>query len=405
MVTQSKSQKWKLWSTGLGCALTLAFTGCATGGGSGGSGGGGKSEKEIEETTSAKDEDVKQDQEKDEVTISGSLRTFTLSVSNSPLTSKTVNREKAAGMAQSLNDQLKNPQFKDRQELIGLMSVQAVAGITVDNMLETAQKLVNLEMSKDIRRNMPEVAKLQIVLSAIRSRNFAMAEHFMLELENSKNKRVRAGLLTAEGYIALMEDRIPEAVYSWNEALKMDNNYEPARLNIGFIALRYGDYSTATRMLSNMQDDWFAATGLMIAARLAGDFDRAKSMCNRILSKKRNYKPALLSCALNKYEAEKKYDEAVKMLQDVAKLQPATPGIDEKAFKLIAKIEQEAQEARQKSDEAKRKAQQKQAAEKALKEADKMLKKGGKQGGGSSEDGAPAEKKAGENAGESGGDK
>ncbi len=396
MLTQTKTYKWKLWSTGLGCALGLFFAGCASDGG----GGGGKSEKEIEETSSAKEENVKADQEKDEVNISGSLRTFTLSNSNNPLTSKTVNREKAASMAQSLQDQLKNPQFKDRSELIGLMSVQAIAGISVENMLETAQKLVNLEMSKDVRRNMPELAKLQIALSAIRSRNFSMAEHFMLDLENSKNKRVRAGLLTAEGYIALLEDRIPEAVYSWNEALKLDNDYEPAKLNIGFIALRYGDYQTANRMLSSMQDDWFALTGLMISARLAGDFDRAKSMCSRILSKKPNYKPAVLSCALNKYEGEKKYDEAIKMLQDVAKMQPAAPGIDEKAFKLISKIEQEAQEARAKADEKKRKDQAKKDADKAMKEADKMLKNNGPGAGGSSEGGAGAEKKGGENAGQ-----
>ena len=70
--------------------------------------------------------------------------------------------------------------------------------------------------------------------------------------------------------IELRADRLPEAVYYWNQALKHDKDYRAAKLNLGFYALKYGDAATAVRMLSNIRADWFVNTGLAQAYRLQG---------------------------------------------------------------------------------------------------------------------------------------
>lgn len=315
------------------------------------------SKSPTESNSSSKD--VGKETEEDDVQISDNFSNFTLSTSNNPLTNKTVNKDKAQSLVKDIQGDIKNPTFKDRKQMIALMAVKAVAGFTVDNMLDTAQALVNVEMSKDIRREMPEVARMQIILSAIRSRNFALAEYFMADLADSKNKRIKAALSTAEGFIAYLEDRIPEAVYFWNEALKHDPDYEPALLNIGYTALRFGDYVTARKMLSQLNEDWFALTGVLIAARLQGDKSTVEDLCGKVASKDNN-KPARLSCALHKYEGEGKYDEAIKELQDLVKDSPTAPAIDEKAFRVIARIEED-----------KNKKKEKEAAEKAKKDEER----------------------------------
>ena len=181
-----------------------------------------------------------------------------------------------------------------------------------------------------------------------------MAEYFLIDLKKSKNRKVKAAAHNAEGLIFLSEDKLPEAVASWNKALKADPNYKAARLNIGFISLRYGDHRTAKQMLNNMQNDWFALTGLMIAERLSGNSSKVKSLCERIDDKKSNYKPARFSCALNIFQGLGKAKDAKKALQKVAKL-PGLEDITEKTFLAVARIEKHEGEIRRKESLAKKK--------------------------------------------------
>lgn len=356
--------------------LVTLLAACATGSGD---------KKQDYDSPGSSDSGSGGDDEDTDLAVSSTLNTVVFSNANNPLSLHTVNKDKAQDLVKDLNNSLKKPTFKDRKELIALLSVKAVAGFGIDNMLDTAQTLVNLEMSRDIRRDLPEMAKIQIILSAIRTRNFAMAEHFIALLSESKNRKVRSFLSLSEGFIAYLEDRVPEAVFFWTEALKHQSDYAPAKLNLAFVALRYGDHVSAKRLLDGMDRDTFALTGMIIAERIAGNGSAVNSLCSKVSSK--DYKPAMFSCALHKFEGEKKYDEAIKLLQDVVKEKPSAPALDEAAYKVIARIEDEKK--RSKEREAEERARK--AIEKVDKERNASPQQGGAEGGDTNEQKAPSQ--------------
>lgn len=280
----------------------------------------------------------------DDLYVSSNYQTLTYSLSNNSLTSKTVNLSKAKDLASDLEGKLASPTAKDRKDIIALMAAKRLAGEGVGPVFQVAKKLMILEMREDIRREMPEVAQLELALAAIHSRQFPMAEHWIEKLMSSKNDKTKAAAITARGMIAMIDGRLPEAVALLNEALSARKDYEPARLNIGFTALRYGDFKTAKVMLSGIPEDFFIATGQVQIERLADNPKEAAQLCAGILEKKKNYKPGLFSCALNDYQGLGNLAKARTELEEVTKTDGGPTTIDERAYLIIGRIEKEQHE-------------------------------------------------------------
>ncbi len=142
----------------------------------------------------------------------------------------------------------------------------------------------------------------------------------------------------------MIDGRLPEAVSLWNDAINLRKDYEPARLNIGFTALRYGDYKTAKAMLSGLPDDFFVTTGMIQIERLADNPKDAAQLCASVLEKRKNYKPALFSCALNEYQGLGNLQKARTELEEIAKTDGGPTSIDERAYLVIGKLEKELRE-------------------------------------------------------------
>lgn len=271
--------------------------------------------------------------------ISSSTSIFTYSASNNGLTSRTFSQKSARQLANELERSIRNPTVKNRRELVALMSLYRMAGGDLNNAFSVAKKISLNEMKVDISRKIPESAILELALSSIQSANYSMADHWLNELADSKDKKMQAAVETARGIIELRSGRLPEAIFYWNEALKKYSNYEPARLNIGFFALKYGDVSTAKRMLGSLESDYFVLTGLMQAERLADRAKKVESMCERLVSLNPRYKPALFSCALNQYQGLGNLSKARAELEKIAQVEAPPVQVDEKAFLTIGKIE------------------------------------------------------------------
>ncbi len=280
----------------------------------------------------------------DDLYVSSNYQTLTYSLSNNSLTSKTINVGKAKDLASDLEGKLASPTVKDRKDMIALMAAKRLAGEGVGPVFQVAKKLMVVEMKEDIRHEMPEVAQLELALASIHSRQFPMAEHWIGKLLNSKNEKTKAAALTAQGMIAMIDGRLPEAVALWNDAINLRKDYEPARLNIGFTALRYGDYKTAKAMLSGLPDDFFVTTGMIQIERLADNPKDAAQLCASVLEKKKNYKPALFSCALNEYQGLGNLQKARNELEEIAKTDGGPTSIDERAYLVIGKLEKELRE-------------------------------------------------------------
>lgn len=280
----------------------------------------------------------------DDLYVSSNYQTLTYSLSNNSLTSKTINIAKARDLAGDLEGKLASPTVKDRKDMIALMAAKRLAGEGVGPVFQVAKKLMVVEMKEDIRHEMPEVAQLELALASIHSRQFPMAEHWISKLMSSRNEKTKAAALTARGMIAMIDGRLPEAVALWNEAINLRKDYEPARLNIGFTALRYGDYKTAKAMFAGLPDDFFVTTGMIQAERLADNPKEAAQLCASVLEKRKNYKPALFSCALNEYQGLGNLAKARTELEEIAKTDGGPTSIDERAYLVIGKLEKEIRE-------------------------------------------------------------
>lgn len=269
----------------------------------------------------------------DEFYVSGNLNTLTMSLSNNPQTSRRVDRKDADVFADKLQQAIRASKGDDRKSLVALMSLRRISGEGLGKVTETARQLVELEMKKDVNRGLPEFAKLELVLAAIQAKKYSYAEHFIYDLLDSKNKKVKAAALTAEGLIAALDQRLPEAMVSWTKALDEVPNFPAAALNIGFYAAKFGDFPLAKKMLGSMQDDWFAAYGLASTERMLKDNDKATSLCRFVNEKKPRFKPALFNCALHAFQGSGDIALAHQLLDRAGKVSGQSE-IDEKIFQL-----------------------------------------------------------------------
>ncbi|MFW7379085.1 MAG: tetratricopeptide repeat protein [Oligoflexus sp.] len=285
------------------------------------------------------------DKDSETATLSANNAVLTYSVSNNPMTTKQIDPKKAANAANRVARSINKNSPDSRREVTNMISLKKFSGANLDEIFQMAKQLATSEMQRDIRRQLPEHAKLELALASIQVNRFSMAEYWLDEISSTKNKRLKAAELTARGIIAKADGRLPEAVDFWNQAIRQFPNYEPAKLNIGFTALMYGDAITAKKHLGNLQSDFFASVGLMQAERLSNNANRVESLCNRIKSQASNYKPALFSCALNTYQGQGNLPKARQELEAATKADGGPSSIDEKIFVVIGRIDNEMRQA------------------------------------------------------------
>ena len=327
---QGPQVKWSMTFLAVLGILAQAITGCA-----------GFRKEAPKEVQTSGDKAPAAANPPEEVSVTGDSRVFTYSLSNSTLSGFVVDKRRAETLAESLADGLKKPEVKDRKELVALMTARRFAGAKLSDVVNVAIKLMSTEMKKDLKRDLPETAKLELVLTAIKARRLAFAEHFIPELKESKDKSIRAAAFTAEGIISLLDGRLPEAVYAWNEALKVDGDYQPALLNVGLTAMRYGDVQTAKKRLSSNSNEPAVVAALITSDRITGHTAKVDEICKEALTKHRDYRPILYNCALNSYQGLGNLDQAEQLLKEVGKNRSEGGVHDEMAERILIRIEDE----------------------------------------------------------------
>lgn len=269
--------------------------------------------------------------------------TLTNSLSNNPLTSQTISDSKAEGEAQKFS------QAKDKKAIEARIAAERLARKSAQQVLGSAKKLAELEMEKGAGKSISPDVKLDIALAALETKNFALAEYYLQDLtDKGTPARVKAGAYNAMGVVALKDDRVPEAVLYFREALKAVGNYKPALLNLGFAALKGGDMATAKKALGDLQSDWFVQYGLISVARMGGDDGRAAELCDKVLGKEPGHKAALFNCGLFEFQNKHNFAKAKELLNRSGKAKGGESGWDEKASQVLAQVSEE--EAQQKKE-------------------------------------------------------
>lgn len=317
------------------------------------------SAEKKEAPTKGEQEPVSADKDKEDEgpeKASASRVTLTNSLGNNPLTSQTI------AVAKADAEIARFKAGKGELALQGVISTQRLARKNLGDVLATAKKLAETQMEKGASRQLSSEVKLEIALAALQARNFSFAEYLLQDLTESKNAHVKAGAYNAMGVVALKDDRVPEAVLYFKEALKAVPSYKPAHLNLGFVALKGGELGMAKQLLGKIENDWFVSYGLITLQRLDGDVGGAIENCDRVLKKQPEHSAALFNCGLVEYQNKRNLAKAKEYFTKAGKAKLTAEGWNEKAFLMIAQID--AEEALAKREEMQAKAA-KAAADKA----------------------------------------
>jgi tetratricopeptide (TPR) repeat protein len=259
------------------------------------------------------------------------------SVSNNGLTSRSIDKSRAADLA----GQYGSGRNKDINTLAAAIASGRLAGQSVNELMASAKAMADLEMTKNIERDIPEVVQLELGLSGLNTGRLGFAEYWLDPLIKSKNATIRASAINAKGVIAIRMGRIPEAVAMFREALSANNEYRPALMNLGFLALQGGDVTTAKRALGGMQDDWYVESALVSVLRLEGESDKADTICEKVLSRRPRHKPTLINCGINAWQGKKDYKKAKDYLNKALSVAGGLAVWDEKTGRLLGAIDTE----------------------------------------------------------------
>jgi tetratricopeptide (TPR) repeat protein len=319
-----------------------------------------KQARKTSEPVSASGSEAKEDS--GATSLSGDRRFLTTSVTNNVFTSKHIDKSRAADFA----SQHGSGKSKDINTLAATISANRMAGRGVNDVMAEARQIADLEMSKNVDRDIPELVQLELGLTGVQTGRLAFAEFWLDKLLKSKNATIRASAINAKGVVAIRMERIPEAIVLFKEALAVNSEYKPALMNIGFLALQGGDVATAKRALGGMQDDWYVMSGLVSVLRLEGDVDKADAACEKVLSQHPKHKPTLINCGINSWQGKRDYKKARDYLNRALSVSGGAAVWDEKAGKLLGAIDsEEARAAQLKSLKESEERKAKEQAEKA----------------------------------------
>jgi tetratricopeptide (TPR) repeat protein len=294
-----------------------------------------KPARKASEPVSASASDGKEDS--GVTSLSGERRFLTTSLTNNAFTSKHIDKGRAADFA----TQHGSSKSKDINTLAASIAANRLGGRGVNDVMPEARQIADLEMSKNVDRDIPELVQLELGLTGVQTGRLAFAEFWLDKLLKSKNATIRASAINAKGVVAIRMERIPEAMVLFKEALAVNSEYKPALLNIGFLALQGGDVATAKRALGGMQDDWYVMSGLVSVLRLEGEVDKADAACEKVLSQHPKHKPTLINCGINSWQGKKDYKKARDYLNRALAVAGGAAVWDEKAGKLLGAIDSE----------------------------------------------------------------
>lgn len=249
------------------------------------------------------------------IDLSGGFKGVTYSLGKDELLPNRVDVRAGESIEKQLESatKRKNP---DRKAFIALVSMKRLNQKSLAELKRTAKDMMTAEMEKKSTAKVPSLLELELAMAAVREKKYAYAEHFISGLisDSKVNKSIRAAAWNLDGVIAVSDGRLPDAINSWEEALKVDASYDAAQLNLGFYAVKFGDARTAIKWLSRQQDDWYASSGLAVAERLVGNGKKASALCDRVLKARPTDKVSLVNCAINEWQTNKDFSKASGLL-------------------------------------------------------------------------------------------
>ena len=284
------------------------------------------------------------------VKLSSSYKSFTTSASNSSKTSKRVNREKLAITLEKLRADVQGSSGKTKlKKAEDYLAVQAMLGAdytsayTMSRVFIDESRKLNGSKSKTTTVNIKEREKLNLAASLIRRKNTTGATFLIEQLVNSKDKEISASAYNMLGVISIMMNRNNLAAADFKTALSKKSSHEAARLNLGYLSLKYGKYSDAKKYLTGFSKDWYAVLGLAVASYQMGDYKGSQRYCDQALKLNPKSKSLYFNCGLQDYYITGDTKKVRTFFDRATKIPGSTAdaSIDEKIYLVQGQIEEE----------------------------------------------------------------
>lgn len=260
--------------------------------------------------------------------ISAERRLVIQSLGRDALMQHPINRQKVDQLVAKLTPLIQSGKA-DHRVLEVYLSAQRLGSHNLSEQAGTARAIADQAMRKNVDFELPSPIRLELAISAAESGKLALAEFFLDPLFKSKEGRIRAGAFNLLGVIAVKQERIPEAVVAFQESLKSANDYRPAKINLGMLALDGGDFNLARSLLSESGDNALVASGEVTIVRFKDSPERAAELCKSASSKHPDFKPLLFNCALNDLQGRRDLPRAKEYLSRMIR----APGTDRRAEK------------------------------------------------------------------------
>jgi tetratricopeptide (TPR) repeat protein len=271
--------------------------------------------------------------------LDGERTPVVVSLSNNAASGHTANRSAAEANARRFQESLGRGGVPAKRSAEAIVSLGWIAGIGLNDAIAAARAMVDEEMKKGVKHDVNDYIKLELALNALRAKKYSLAEYFLNVVRESKNVRVKAISYNLLGVIAMNDERLVEAVTAWEKSIQALPSHAPALLNLGYVAMRYGDSKTAIATLGQLPDDWFAQAGLISAHRLAGNPKVVEQLCERVLGRQPSHKASLVNCGLHEWQTAKDYRKARELLARAAKVSGGEAGVDERIYQMVTELE------------------------------------------------------------------
>ena len=279
--------------------------------------------------------------------------TFAWSISNNKENIVVADQSEVQSIIRQLKSKTQKARNGDQSNLEALIAAQTIGKRPLKEILVNSKKLVDIEMSTNINKNLPEFTELSMAVSAWNNKKIGLARFYISKLSNSKRQKIRAGIKNLNGLIYLNQNKIPEAMAAWYSAIKEDSNYTPSILNIGLLSLYYGDFVTARKFLEKRSNTLISQKAMISLERLSGNTKKAEKLCSRLLDELSNDKAIALNCGLNNFEGLNNVSKARTLLSRASA--SSNRKIKTKATETLNKIRQQEAMKAQKNSKMKKK--------------------------------------------------
>ena len=120
--------------------------------------------------------------------------------------------------------------------------------------------------------------------------------------------------------IHFAEGREPEAIQTWQNVLKVVDNFQAAYLNLGFAYLMFGHFEKAASFLAKVEGDWYAQSGQLISFKNLGDSEKTADTCTEVLKHVPNHKQTLFNCGVYYWQVKKNSKMAKEYIDKALKI-------------------------------------------------------------------------------------